>query len=87
MNLTESHETEYSCTCNTGTLGMKESFLQSLHHVVSKLKRDLADAPKLEGYNLDIKDAEHCIPDSLHTLLNWLLSDADCMDTDIEIDR
>ena len=82
--LTEDHSVEALKDCkevletehcqNNGPLAPEEEFLQSLHHVSSKLKCDLSDACGLKGKNLTRHDARVCIPNSLYTLLEWILS-------------
>lgn len=49
-------------------------YLNSLHHVASKIKADLLSTPGHPAYdNLSREAAERCIPDSLYTLVMWII--------------
>jgi hypothetical protein len=58
----------------------ESKFLHSLHHAATKIKADLKATPGHHEYhNLSRTAAERCVPDSLYTLVKWMITgNSDC---------
>ena len=54
------------------------SFINSLNAVAAKIRADLQSTPGHIGYDkLTRENVEKCIPDSLYTLVKWIIQGTD----------